>query len=210
VRKYDLLAIGLLMLSIILVTAMVFDPKGFSIKEWQPLMAAFVAVGAAGIAYQGATLAYRASMHKVNLDRSIQEREVRRRQRGIYLRTALAAHIMHHCCQALQGPHEKEMTANTFYPTTMIFRIDAAIDDAWQNLDAFSRSTADDLLRLKVQIYNYERATNRLGGLPFDISHSHHYTDPQKQLRNSVMEIRRLCLRIRDTLRSEEIVVPHT
>lgn len=192
---------------------MVFDPKGFSIKEWQPLMASFVAVGAAGIAYQGATLAYRASMQKVNLDRSIQEREIRRRQRGIYLRTALAAHIMHHeadhCCQALLGPHEREMPPNTFDPTTSVVRIDAAIDDAWQNLDAFSRSTADDLLRLKVQLYNYERATNRLGALSFEILHSHHYTDPQKELRNSVTEIRRLCLRIRDNLRKEEIVVPH-
>jgi hypothetical protein len=62
---------------------------------------------------------------------------------------------------------------------------------------------ADDLSRLKVQLYNYERATNRLGQLPFEIPTGHVYTEAQNELRNAVTEIRRLALRIRDTLRGE-------
>jgi hypothetical protein len=50
-RKYDLLAISLLVFSAIVVTAMSVDPNHFSIKDWQPLMAAFVALGAAGVAH---------------------------------------------------------------------------------------------------------------------------------------------------------------
>ena len=83
-RKYDLLAISLLVFSAIIVAAMSVDPNHFSIKDWQPLMAAFVALGAAGVAYQGVTLTYKAAIRKVDLDRSIYEQEVRRRQRGIY------------------------------------------------------------------------------------------------------------------------------
>jgi hypothetical protein len=86
---------------------------------------------------------------------------------------------------------------------------DPAIDEAWQNLDAFSRLTADDLSRLKVQLYNYQIASKRLEGQKFEIPHGHKFTEAQQELCNAVAEIRRLCLRIRDTLRKEEIVVPH-
>jgi hypothetical protein len=44
-RKYDLLAISLLIFSAILVTAMAIDPKGFSLQAWQPLMAGILALG---------------------------------------------------------------------------------------------------------------------------------------------------------------------
>jgi hypothetical protein len=74
-RKYDLLAISLLVFSAIVVTAMSVDPNHFSIKDWQPLMAVFVALGAAGVAYQGVTLTYKAAIRKVDLDRSIHEQE---------------------------------------------------------------------------------------------------------------------------------------
>jgi hypothetical protein len=46
-RKYDAIAISLLMFSVILVTAISIDPKGFSLKEWQPIMAAILALGGA-------------------------------------------------------------------------------------------------------------------------------------------------------------------
>ncbi|MDE2066505.1 MAG: hypothetical protein KGK01_03855 [Bradyrhizobium sp.] len=213
-RKYDLIAISLLVFSAIIVAAISVDPNQFSIKDWQPLMAAFAALGAAGVAYQGVTLTYKAAIRKVDLDRSIHEQEVRRRQRGIYLRTALAAHIMHHeadhCCQSLLVPLKQETAPAVFDPKMTGVTTDPAIDEAWQNLDAFSRLTADDLSRLKVQLYNYETATKRLEGRPFEIPHGHKFTEAQQELCNAVAEIRRLCLRIRDTLRKEEIVVPHT
>jgi hypothetical protein len=88
---------------------------------------------------------------------------VRRRQRGIYLRTALAAHIMHHeadhCCQSLLVPQKQETAPAVFDPKMTSVTTDPAIDEAWQNLDAFSRLTADDLSRLKVQLYNYQIAS---------------------------------------------------
>jgi len=178
-RKYDLLAISLLVFSAIVVTAMSVDPNHFSIKDWQPVMAAFVALGAAGVAYQGVTLTYKAAIRKVDLDRSIHEQELRRRQRGIYLRTALAAHIMHHeadhCCQSLLVPQKQETAPAVFDPKMTSVTTDPAIDEAWQNLDAFSRLTADDLSRLKVQLYNYQIASKRLEGQKFEIPHGQIY-----------------------------------
>jgi hypothetical protein len=68
-KKYDLLAISLLIFSAVVVTAISVDPKGFALRDWQPLLAALLTLGGAGIVYRGATLAYRAAMSKVDLDR---------------------------------------------------------------------------------------------------------------------------------------------
>ena len=154
VRRYDLLAICLLMFTAILTVAMAYDPKGFSIKEWQPLMAAILALGSAAVVFRGAKLAYSAAMEKVELDRIIHQKEVRRRQRGIFLRTALAAHIMHHeadrYCKLFDQPSSEQAEETTIDPAMAILRTVAIIDDAWSNLEIFSKSVADDLLRLKV------------------------------------------------------------
>ncbi|MEH2596876.1 hypothetical protein V1278_003789 [Bradyrhizobium sp. AZCC 1577] len=85
-REYDLLAICMLMLTLTLIGAMATDPKGFSVQSWQPLIAALIALGGASMVYRGATLAYRAAMAKVSLDREEAERERNIERLGLFLR----------------------------------------------------------------------------------------------------------------------------
>jgi hypothetical protein len=75
-RKYDLLAISLLIFSAALVAWLgLFGPTNTTKwKDWQPLLAAIIALGGASIVYRGAMLAYRASMAKVDLDRRLSDR----------------------------------------------------------------------------------------------------------------------------------------
>src|SRR5271156_5507749 len=94
-QRYDLLAIGLLFVAAMLAVITIFNPAGFSLKEWQPLTAAIIALGGAGLVYRGAMLNYDAAMKKVDLDREIHEREARRAKRGIFLRLSVAAHIIY-------------------------------------------------------------------------------------------------------------------
>jgi hypothetical protein len=83
-QRYDLFAVSFLMFAAVFVVWLTVDPKGFALKDWQPLMASFVALGAA-------TLAYNAAMAKVNYDRARELRELSRKRLGIYLRLRYAA-----------------------------------------------------------------------------------------------------------------------
>jgi len=207
-RKYDLIAISLLMFSVVIVTAMTFDPKGFSLKEWQPLMAALVALGSAGVVYRGARLAYQASMEKVDLDREIHLKEVRRRQRGIFLRTALVAHIMQYdanlFCGLMKGPKTRDEPPITMEPATIVLRTVTAFDEAWSNLDAFPKSVAEDISRLKTHLYNIEDALHRLGPAQFEIPFEPSLTGSQKLLDEALNFVARYSLRIRDALHVTE------
>lgn len=145
IRKFDLLAISLLMATTVIVTAMALDPEGFSLWKWQTLMAALVALGAAA-------LAYRSSMAKVNLDREIHMREIRRRRRGIILR--FASMINELSQQA--GPAISRIQSLLYVTPDEIppieefkFKIDDSFDEAWKNLDAFSGPMCEKITRLR-------------------------------------------------------------
>jgi hypothetical protein len=68
-RRYDMLAVSLLMFTAMLsVWLGVWGPTNTTTwKDWQPLMAAFVALGAA-------TMAYKSAMAKVEFDRNEEAR----------------------------------------------------------------------------------------------------------------------------------------
>ena len=72
-QRFDLIAISFLVFSAMIAVGLATDPKGFSLKEWQPLMASFVALGAA-------SLAYKAAMAKVDYDRARELRELSRKR----------------------------------------------------------------------------------------------------------------------------------
>ncbi len=166
VRKHDLLAICLLMFTSVLVAAMATDPKGFSILAWQQLLAALVALVGAGIIFRGATLAYRAAMAKIDLDRELNQREVRRRQRGFYLRTRFAAfviaHDTRHFAKLLSLPEEGE-PKRQFKPSAAKLRTAEGVEEAWANLDVFPGTVAEELFSLKREIINYEHIVRLFG-----------------------------------------------
>jgi hypothetical protein len=69
-------AVGILLILTIVIAAA--EPN-FKVRQWQPLMAALIALGAAA-------LAYRSAMSKVDLDREIHLLERKRRQLGLFLK----------------------------------------------------------------------------------------------------------------------------
>jgi hypothetical protein len=168
-RKYDLLAISLLIFgAILLVWLGLFGPTNTSNwKDWQPLKAAVLALGGAGIVYRGAALAYRAAMAKVELDRETQRQELRRRQRGILMRLHLAAFVMLHDAKHLETDKVRQpvypKAEATLDPAEIRLRTEAAIEEAWANLDVFPSEIAKSISMLKVQLFNVSDALERMG-----------------------------------------------
>ena len=69
-------AVGILLILTIVIAAAEPDVK---LKDWQPLMAAIIALGAG-------TLAYRGAVAKVDFDREKEQRDTERKKIGLYLR----------------------------------------------------------------------------------------------------------------------------
>ncbi|MBY9027773.1 hypothetical protein K7459_29395, partial [Pseudomonas fluorescens] len=158
-KKYDLLAICLLMFAVVLVTAMSFDPKGFSIKEWQPLMAALAALFGASMVFRGAGLAYDAALRKVALDERIHESKLIQEKRGIFLRASYMAHLVSHSAGRTDRrltPPEVGKAAVTRTIEQLRLKHTSAIEEAWQHLDAFPERAARGIGNMRIVIGNAE------------------------------------------------------
>jgi hypothetical protein len=169
IRKYDTIAISLLIFSAVLVTAICVDPKGFSLKEWQPIMAAVLALGGAGIVYRGAGLAYRAAMAKVEFDREINQRDLRRKARGILLKVSFGAHVIFHDTQEYfkqlsDPPYGAEKVINV---GIVKLRALDELNEAWDNMHLFPSKITNAITSLRIAIFNIEEACKELG--PSDI-----------------------------------------
>lgn len=204
-QKYDLLAISLLVFSAIIVSAITMDPKGFSLSQWQPLMAAVLALGGAGIIYRGATLAYRASMAKIDLDREVHQREARRHARGIFLRVRFCAFIMRddarYFAKLSTTPNDEK--AYAFIPSQLTFRTADNIEEAWSNLDAFPSRIAHLLARIRIDLYNFRNAINKLGSGRLEFSKNMVRSDDLDALLKSSTSIAEGCQEIYDALKQE-------
>lgn len=163
-RKYDLLAICLLMFTVALVTAMTFDPKGFSVKDWQTLMAAFIALFGASMVFRGATLAYDAALKKIDLDREIHKRELHRRQNSIYLKATFAAHVVHHDARSSNAAVGVGSIHPSINPSTIKIReMDTLEEIVWQQLEIFPIAIAQDLSDIRIAYFNLLEAKEVLG-----------------------------------------------
>jgi hypothetical protein len=145
-RKYDLLAISLLIFSAILVTAMAIDPKGFSLQAWQPLTAGILALG-------GGAFAFRGAMAKVEFDRDVHRAQQRQRQKNLYTKLLYSALIFR--ADMLKAVEKfKAQYSKSPLRTVKDFEVDwpSEFDEAWNNIDLLSESSAELLANLK---YNY-------------------------------------------------------
>jgi hypothetical protein len=184
-RKYDLIAISLLMFSAVLVAAISVDPKGFSLKEWQPIMAAVLTLGGAGIVYRGATLAYRAAMAKVEFDREINQRDLRRKARGILLKVSFGAHVIFHDTQE----YSKQLSYPPYGAEKVInvgkLRALDELNEAWDNMHLFPSKITNAITSLRIAIFNIEEACRELG--PSDIQIGKFRSPPRfTDLRNAL------------------------
>ncbi|ULK98867.1 hypothetical protein [Bradyrhizobium sp. I71] len=158
-------------------------------KDWQPLLAAIIALG-------GATVVYKSAMAKVNLDRAIHEHASRRRIRGLLLRVSFALHVIGHDTRAFADALRDSVELDVD-PKDVRIREVQAMDEAWSNLDEFPRQVALTLGRLKVEIFNFEHWRSTLGSSSFVTS---------KPLPPNVIQLRDACERasvICDKLRDD-------
>ncbi|MGX9431597.1 MULTISPECIES: hypothetical protein [Bradyrhizobium] len=151
-QRFDLFAICLLIFAAILVTAMATDPKGFSVRDWQPLMAAFVALAAA-------SLAYHAAMAKLDHDREVLAEERRRKALAVCLRLRFGAGAQKHDIDNLAfriRPLNHATFQRDIAADTLIVRSQPAIEEAWENVDLFPADLALALHNMQLGRSNYE------------------------------------------------------
>lgn len=156
-----LLAFALLTVSGVIAVAIAVDPKGFSIREWQQLLAAFVALGAA-------TLAYQAAMAKVEMDRKRDRVDIVNRRLGLLLRLEQSvSKVAQHIGAILYFYDEaktegdllryKVLTPGELYPGPF----PDEISEAWSNLEMLPTDAILPLCILKEALPKLIEATSR-------------------------------------------------
>jgi hypothetical protein len=156
-RKYDLLAISLLMFSVILVTDMAVGPIGLSLsalQAWQPLMAAIIALDAGALAYRGA-------MAKVTADADRDRRELNRKKIGLYLRLLYPMEKMNVRAEDVRKLLSGSRTAARKFPPSVIrIVIPDEVEEAWKNLELFPVQVAVALDNIRTELPNAKRLLN--------------------------------------------------
>jgi hypothetical protein len=142
-------AVGILLILTIVIAAA--EPN-FSLKQWQPLMAALIALGAA-------TLAYRSAMSKVDLDREIHLLERKRRQLGAFLKlrteiTNVQARVITVAVDLQNGldATAKSGDADDFDLTELKLTEMISFKRIWKSLDLFLGKFIDQLVALEVSL----------------------------------------------------------
>jgi hypothetical protein len=159
-RKYDTLAISLLIFSVVLVVAIAVDPKGFQLHKWQPLMSAILTLTGAGIVFQGAKLAYQAAMAKVQYDQERDRDALKRKSLGLLLRFDHTLHVLQHEAD----DHESNLEKGTDFRSLneniehMEVSPSATMEEIWSNLELFDPKMANLVSNLQIAIYNVHGA----------------------------------------------------
>jgi hypothetical protein len=118
------------------------------LKEWQTLLAAMIALGAA-------VIAYRAAMAKVNLDRELAAQELLRRKTGLYLRLHFALHRM------LVEAEKVEKKTTWFSNPARLQRdplamtdiaVPKEIEEAWDHLELFQIPISSQLHKIRTAL----------------------------------------------------------
>jgi hypothetical protein len=118
------------------------------LKDWQTLLAAMIALGAAIIAYRGA-------MAKVMSDRDLAVEELLRRKRGLYLRLHFALHRMLVEAEKVKKKttwfnNQARLARNPI--TINDITVPKEIEEAWNHLDLFSIPISSQLHRIRVSL----------------------------------------------------------
>ena len=142
-------AVGILLILTLAIAAA--DPN-FKLRQWQPLMAALIALGAAA-------LAYRSAMSKVELDREIHLLERKRRQLGLFLK--LRTEVIRVQAKAIAVTVDLEAgldaTAKSgglddFDLTALKLTEMISFKRIWKSLDLFPGKFIDQLVDLEVSL----------------------------------------------------------
>jgi hypothetical protein len=151
-KRYWVLLIACAFL--LLCAALFLWPK--ELKEWQTLVSAVLALGAA-------SLVYRASMAKVELDREQAGRDLKRRQIGILIKVDFACRDLHDDARMLSaqmsflpvGEH-----ANTTTVEELRLIEPPEFEEAWQHLDVFPALCIQELRNIRGAVRQLSKHLN--------------------------------------------------
>jgi hypothetical protein len=148
-------SVGIVLILVIIIAASRDD---FHLKDWQPLMAALIALG-------GGALAYRGAMAKVYEDRDRELRDLERRKTGVYLRLRHA--VARIWSQATDVDDWIGAERSVIDPFILSVSSRVELDEAWNNLDLFPKVVGTYLDALR---NNLPKAQAVLAALPKTIS----------------------------------------
>jgi len=125
-----------------------------TLKDWQPLMAALIALA-------GGTLAYRGAMAKVWADQDRDRRELARKRIGLLLRLRAALEKMEgQAGEAANNLSRYKWGGRKFPPAAIHINTREEVEEAWKNLELLPISASFDLDIIRTEL----AAANRLLG----------------------------------------------
>lgn len=147
-------AVGILLILTIVIAGTEPD---FKLKDWQPMMAAIVALSAA-------TLAYRGAMAKVDFDRDKERRDTDRKKIGLYMRLRHAAEKLRREADNVVARLGINMLPNRKVSPPQIQMTERdEFDEAWKNLELLPAVMSFDLDLICTEL---PRALKRLKSIP--------------------------------------------
>lgn len=158
-QRYSLIAFSFLLLSTVLVIwlGLLGPTNATTWKEWQPLLAATVALGGASLVYRGATLAYAAAMAKVKLDEELNRKSRVRQDLGVFLRLDFALNVLRHEADVIAEsvPLSARGTKVDVVGKRIRIKEPDALIESWNNLQAFPPSISERLADIRGILYDF-------------------------------------------------------
>jgi hypothetical protein len=130
-------------------------------KDFQPLIAAVLALVGASIIFRGAKLNYKASMEKIDLDRKHEEQRIERRRRAFFMRMRFAAFVLRRDSNKLLA-EPKLYSSLVFQKDEVRFDTAEEVQEIWPHLDAFPRDVAVMIGNIQMQLFNVQRAARSM------------------------------------------------
>jgi hypothetical protein len=188
----------LLTLALVVGIAMVRDPSGFSLKEWQTITASFVALGAA-------TLAYSAAMAKVHFDERIAQEDERRKTLGIFLRFDFAVDVLRYEAETLvkeTDPSASPGENSSVVVDDLTLSVMPEIKEAWENLDYLPVELSRAFYKVQNALYNFAQFKKLHAGKNYPSIGMTKHKD-LSELRNILRDLHRHCIKALGLVRSE-------
>lgn len=159
----DALAFSMLLLAGVLAAWLgIWGPINFDfnkLKDWQPLMAATIALGAGFLAYTGA-------IAKVRFDRETIERDLKRQRSRLMMRVSYALTMLHFDVEQMLKSTGEKLQDKEAYPSVilkdLIITEPPELDEAWNNLDIFDVKVISALTRTKVAFRSMKQTLSSL------------------------------------------------
>ncbi|MDO9489855.1 MAG: hypothetical protein Q7J32_15890 [Sphingomonadaceae bacterium] len=191
-QKFDAAAISLLMFTVVLTVWLgVGGPTNTAaLKDWQTLMAAVVALGAA-------TLAYNAAMAKVRFDERTAVQNECRKVLGIFLRFDFAVDVLRYEAELMAELTEQPATPtenNTVIVDDLTFNEMPEIKEAWSNLDYFPVELSRSFYSVQNARYNFAEFKKSHAGETYPCEYGMTRSDDLDELRALLVDLHDHCV----------------